>query len=963
MDFIDLNYKNEETKIIDLKLFHKNISRNNFTIICMNIRSIAKNFDLFYAELKTNNIQPDLIILTELWANDIKEKLSQIPGYHQITHTNYINQAGGVALYHKKEINFSLEEKHFKTADTITGKLKINNKILHILAIYRSPSLSINEFNQEIESFLEKNRSQNLCFIGDMNINLNKNFENKNNDEMKYENLFSNFGMKHIINSTTRQSKEKQSCIDHIIIKNKDYKIEHRGTIDFNITDHSAIYFALNLSNPTQNYTTKSFCKTINYTDIENELKMKNWHQIMQLNVNEATNETIKYLNRIIDEHTAIETKNQANHFIKDKPWISKEIKTLINKRNKLRQLLIRNNSNSTLKAIYKVQRNKIIALIKLTKNRYYRALIDKSKDNKKYLWENVNSIIEKKQKNKNTLPEGNINETANNFNNFFSEIVQTIMKKNKDLNNLSKHNFKRANTIDPIILKPINDYELTTIIENLKYTKSKSLDNLEMSFFKRYSKYLIEPLKYIINTSFKQKSFPDIIKRTKIIPIYKAGDHNNLNNYRPIAIASPISKILETAFLSRLETFLDTNEIIDENQFGFRKKCGTEDAIAKTIDLIYNKMNAGKKVIATFIDLSKAFDCVNHSILLEKLNKIGIGKDAEEWISSYLKDRIIQVKIKDEISDPRTINIGVPQGSILGPKLFLLYINDIYNHCLQGYLLNYADDCILINYSKIKKDVIKETTNDLSRINEWCISNRLKINFNKTKYLFFSLIDKKLDETNLPITIHECGFAVNNCTCNQIESTNSIKYLGLYIDRNLKWNTHTEHLTKYLKRMNYIFYYLKNYLDEESLKMVYYALVESYLTYGVIAFGSTYNCYIKGIDSMQNKITKKICKKTNKTLFLKTRQLQILKIIKYFEKHNYPYERSNHLNWRRRHLYCPRPKSEKYRQFYGYIYTKIYNYLPKIDKTDSKRKKNKLIKEWIRNEKNLFIYIDEYRL
>jgi hypothetical protein len=295
--------------------------------------------------------------------------------------------------------------------------------------------------------------------------------------------------------------------------------------------------------------------------------------------------------------------------------------------------------------------------------------------------------------------------------------------------------------------------------------------------------------------------SFLILLKKKKI-PIYKSGEHNNMNNYRPIAIASPVSKILETAFLTRLQAFLEFNKIIDKNQFGFRKNIGTEDAVAKAMDLIYNKMNEGNKVMATFIDISKAFDCVNHSILIEKMKNIKTGKDTENWIRSYLKDRSIQVQIKDEISNPRIINVGVSQGSILGPKLFLLYINDIHEIKLNGYLLNYADDCILINFAKRKNDTIADATEDLSKINEWCIANKLNINFNKTKYLNFTLMEKK-DVHNLPIKIHSCGNTDNSCNCQMIENKQNIKYLGINIDSHLKWNKHTEILTNYLKRMN----------------------------------------------------------------------------------------------------------------------------------------------------------------
>ena len=293
------------------------------------------------------------------------------------------------------------------------------------------------------------------------------------------------------------------------------------------------------------------------------------------------------------------------------------------------------------------------------------------------------------------------------------------------------------------------------------------------------------------MNLSFYVGMFPSKLKVGKVSPLQKKGSCNNPSNYRPISILSVFSKIFEKLMHQRLYKFLESFEILYPLQFGFREKHSTSHALLSLTESIKQSIDSGKVGCGIFLDLQKAFDTVNHKILLDKLEHYGIRGNALKWFQSYLSGRTQYVTVNGHVSDPLPITCGVPQGSVLGPLLFLIYVNDLPNvsKVMQFYL--FADDTSIYFDSDNLFNLQKIVNRELKKVRKWLEANRLALNIDKTNYVIFHS-----PTNNVRIKLGS----------KPISRVNSIKYLGVLIDSTLSWKPHIVELSKKLARTSGIF-------------------------------------------------------------------------------------------------------------------------------------------------------------
>ena len=323
-----------------------------------------------------------------------------------------------------------------------------------------------------------------------------------------------------------------------------------------------------------------------------------------------------------------------------------------------------------------------------------------------------------------------------------------------------------------------------------MKNTNSQGVDNLSLKYFKKSAKTTAELLTRLTNCIIETERWPRKMKIQVVRPIYKKGAKNNFDNYRPIAILPVLNKMIESFFVGQLKDFLAEGNILINEQFGFQKGKGTNEALKFLNDNIANALDDGKQVGAIFIDLQKAFDTINREKLIKKLKTNGLCEKFCGVLKSYLSNRSSCVKIEDEYSNIIDNNHGVPQGSILGPILFLIYVNDV-NEKGRMNLVLFADDILCLVISENLQDLKIELQKNLNWIQDWCILNDLYINEDKTKFMLFRM----KDEDNFKLTIHKDKCNRKNCqnSCRQVVKADQITYLGMILDNKWSFGKHID--------------------------------------------------------------------------------------------------------------------------------------------------------------------------
>ena len=336
-------------------------------------------------------------------------------------------------------------------------------------------------------------------------------------------------------------------------------------------------------------------------------------------------------------------------------------------------------------------------------------------------------------------------------------------------------------------------------------------------------------------------------MKIARVSPIYKKGSKNDPSNYRPISVLSIINKIFEKILHKRLYKYLTKYDILYKYQFGFREGHSTTHALIEATDTIKHAIDNKELTCGIFIDLTKAFDTVDHSILLQKLFHYGIRGNVYNLFKSYLSDRKQYVRVNNENSDMQQVVCGVPQGSVLGPLLFIIYINDLANCCNEGTFRIFADDTGIFCHSKTISLLMEKAAVIMKNIHNWFQSNKLTLNTSKTSFLIFR--SSRFSIQQLPDTI--------NFGNSSIHRTSQIKYLGVILDEFMNWNAHIQDLCNNLKCLFPLFYNIRDYLNDDHVKIMYYTMVFSKIKYGSIVYGLTNTENLNKIQILQNRLLK----------------------------------------------------------------------------------------------------------
>ena len=411
-------------------------------------------------------------------------------------------------------------------------------------------------------------------------------------------------------------------------------------------------------------------------------------------------------------------------------------------------------------------------------------------------------------------------------FNNHFSTIGQKLASKFDSLPNDTLLPEAKETKLE---FTPISKNTVMNLLKGMEAKLSTGHDGVSNKLLKEIAQEVAEPIMHIINHTLENGTFPEELKTAKVIPIFKKGAAGDANNYRPISLLPTISKLVEKVIDQELRSYMDDNSYWSDNQFGFRKYYETSHAVTKMLNIILEAKKKKEHTLAIFLDLKKAFDTVPHQRLIEKLCRYGIP---HALLKSYLESRKQQTLIDNSYSSYETISCGVPQGSILGPTLFLFYVNDLGDYLNSNEYLLFADDTTFIFSAPTTKELIETTNRSLQKMCEWYKANKLTVHPGKTNFMSFletnpSLYDGKILWENVPLERAGKG---------QKETT--VKYVGIHIDEKLTFRPHAEHVHRKVSQNLHLISANKHYLPLSTRKLLYNALIRPYFNYGAEIWG-----------------------------------------------------------------------------------------------------------------------------
>lgn len=921
-----------------------NIDSKLLNIIHFNIRSLKKNFDQLLVFLQTYDLLScDIIVLSETWqlvSNDFN-----IDGYKMYYNEGDCNQNDGVVVYINSKLNIKKVDnvKWDKAGITIVRiVLSVRDIQYGITCVYRPPSTIVESFLNDLENYLTTVcLLQTEILMGDININL---LSENSVDTNNYLSLLMSHGFYSLITGPTRLTNTSKTCIDHIFLK-RNFLADKNSYLSFildtDITDHFPVL--LNFSKKVEdvkpgNIANNTIFKTIKILDKEKAKSLfiqQNWHNsVSDINdVEIATNNLYNIIENIIQRSE--DTKVIKEKLIKKiKPWITSAIICSIKNRDKMKKKLLKTYS-LVKEQEYKTYRNSLNKIINRCKNDYYKVIIEKAKNNMGKMYKVINKATNQiTTKGKDTIKIKNNNEDFSNdkdmatyCNEYFINVGVNMLNKIKTPSNQLKINH---NCVSSMFLMPTNKNEIIKHIFSLKNNSAPGIDTITTKFIKDFHIYLIEPLVHITNLIFKTGIVPTQFKISIVTPIYKSGDKSEIGNYRPISIINSFAKIFEKCLKDRLINYLEINDILTPNQFGFIGGLSTSDAVGELTRQVNESFDKNRKCLAVFLDLAKAFDTVPHDLLLETLESYGIRGPVIEIFASYLSERKQFLKINNEISEPSYIKIGIPQGTVIGPILFITYINALTMLNIDnGSLISYADDTVAVFHGISWEDTKKSAELGLAVLKNWLDSFKLSLNLQKSNYIGFSIT-----AANRP-TFHQ--IKLGSVDIKEVPFT---KYLGIIVDKHLRWDQHILKLAQNVRKLIYRFYILRNILNGNLLILIYRSLVESILRYGVTVWGGLYKHSLKQLNVVQNFILKVIHKKTKRfptqqlysENIFNIRSIYILSACIHTHKLNnlnyvnHSYMTRNNVN---RHLKIPNMKKSIGHRCLGYLAPKFYNILP----------------------------------
>ena len=830
----------------------------------------------------------DVLLFNE--TNCIKEKLPNgisdvtLPGFHDPILQNPIRRTGkggGLAIYVNKRacndadnivpfIPYSEPENNSGEFQFVKlQECKGHRKTVILGNVYRSPSNRPEKFNKYYEMILQKlnsNRYANKVkyIVGDFNQDLIK-----HDDDMDCQNLIEsahNHGFAQIVSRPTRITEHSATLIDHVYTNDLDTALSC-NILTVDLSDHLATHTKISLGSSTlasrinithsrQEKTEFRIFNEANHETFKNLINEETWHEIYDdMDAQTAYDKFEEiYLKHYNSAYPSISNRiRRKNERQNPKPWILPWLEDACARKQKAFYEFVKTPSPVN-KAKYEKLQIFCEKHVDIAKIKYRKAYFERYQNDSRKQWQMISSLLGRKNKTPNftkitdcdgttaTTPES----IADSFNNYFSTVACKLKNSSfaNDPENANSDNYQKflkGPVARSMYLESVNAGEVYKIIQSFK-NKSTRDTKIEALKIANSSYVFTSTIAMVINKSFQQGLFPKQMKMAKVVPIHKDGPKTEVGNYRPISLLTAFSKIYEKLMHCRILKFLESNNSLFEMQYGFRPGRSCEHALLNAQNSLLESLSKRQISLLLLIDFSKAFDMVEHSILIKKLEHYGIRGVAIKWMQSYLSGRKQFVSINGKNSAVRDMQYGVPQGSILGPLLFIIYINDIPETACFAKFILYADDANIILTAYTMEGIVTQLKTLISSLVEWVKSNGLAFNLKKTKYMIFSR--SRLIDLPSPLIICETA----------IERKHEARFLGVIIDESLNWSRHIQTVLSKMSRYIGIMYKIKKYLPLKARIQIYHSFVQSHLNYCSLVWGFTCKSNIETLFSRQKK-------------------------------------------------------------------------------------------------------------
>ena len=559
-----------------------------------------------------------------------------------------------------------------------------------------------------------------------------------------------------------------------------------------------------------------------------------------------------------INKYAPLKSIKISHRKIINQPWMTKGLLKSSKKLNKMYSNAIKVSKTDVIYKQCVTYRNLLDKIKKTSKFQHHRQILQEYKYDMKNTWRTLNNIIGRSNDRSTmtfstfTMNDEKVSDPTkivNGFCDYFTNIGPKLANQIPTSEHDSLHYLhkKRQHNPSTFFMIPTHPTEILDILKKLKPNNSSGHDNVSTKLLKSLDTSISLPLSILANASMQTGIVPNTLKIAKVVPIYKSKKHDEFANYRPIALFSSLSKVLEKLVHHRLYTFMENHNILNNNQYGFRQKFTTTDAITKFVSDITQSLDTKDSTLAVYLDLSKAFDTLNHKILLTKLEFYGIRGLPLDWFNSYLSQRKQYVEYIKFRSETRQVECGVPQGSVLGPLLFILYINDLPDAIENARSIIFADDTTIYISGRNIESIYRTMNRELNVVVDWYRANKLSLNETKTNLMLF---------TNSSNPVVNIEIIINNIEVKNLPHT---KFLGIHIDNKLKWNEHTRVVNQKISRAYYALTKAKYYLPKSHLKMIYHSIIYPHLIYGIPVWGAAHATHKTTLKITQKKIIRTI--------------------------------------------------------------------------------------------------------